>query len=151
MSDMRRYLDERRQGRPLFGLEPVPSGRVAEIRAHHPWLSPQYLDFITAVGVGACPLMNIHEPVPLQAVSENPSFMLYQAPAYRGAFGSSQRGADIPRDVVMIADAGASWWYCLRPNSDFRVLCFDMSTSELADETETFFEFIDRDLFPGRG
>lgn len=151
MSDMRRYVDERREGRPLFGLEPVSPARVAEIRAAHPWISPQYLDFIAAVGVGACPLMNIYEPVSLQTVSEHPSFILYQSPAYRSAFGTSISDPELPNDVVIIADVGASWSYCLSPGTGFRVLCFDMAASDLSEEAETFFDFIDRDLFPERG
>ena len=151
MSDMRRYIEKRREGHPLFGLEPVPPARVAEIRAAYPWISTQYLDFISAVGVGGCPLMNIYEPVSLQTVSEHPSFMLYQGAAYRSAFGSSSVNREIPKDVVIIADVGASWSYCLSPDSGLGVLCFDMASCELLDEAETFFEFIDRDLFPDAG
>lgn len=151
MSDMRRYIEERREGHPLFGLEPVPPARVAEIRAAYPWISTQYLDFISAVGVGVCPLMNIYEPVSLQTVSEHPSFTLYRSPAYRSAFGSSSVNREVPKDVVTIADTGASWSYCLSPDSGIGVLCFDMASSELLDEAETFFEFIDRDLFPDAG
>lgn len=148
MEAVKRYRREAREGGLLYGLEPISAVRVAAIAAEHPGISQQYMDFIAHIGVGSCKVMNLYEPLALEAVTSSPSYKLYQGPAYRRLFNfrPKAKAPEIPAGAVMFADCGASWRYCFGPNMGSEVFCVDMSLLELEPEASDFYEFVNRGL-----
>lgn len=126
----------------LSTLNPVPDSVVTEIAARHPGISQQYLEFLRAVGTGETARgMYVYQPDPASSVKQHTSYQLYNSPAYASLFGP-RKSDPIPADAVAVADAGASWRYCLCPSLGEGVFCLDMAGPTFGKEHDDFFTFV---------
>lgn len=131
------------QAGELSSLKPLTEQQVEKIAIQHPGISPQYLEFIRKIGVGATTReFYVYAPEPASSSENHPSYQLYQSLSYRTLTGRPEPKNPFPADAIAVADCGASWWYCLCPSLGPGVFCLDMGGPSFEPEYDDFFSFV---------
>ena len=143
-----RLLSEAVPGGHFDGMERMNDTAVQRIIAQYPRISRQYIVFITEIGIGR-PIRDrapyICEPEPIETVTNDSSFLLYQGKPYRGIksfFGLQPPKPKLPHGALIVSDTGASWRYCFGPELGDKIYCFDNASLEFTVEADDFFSFL---------
>ncbi|MGB0844773.1 MAG: hypothetical protein ACPGVN_08540 [Alphaproteobacteria bacterium] len=140
----KKFLDDFASGGVLSTLEPVDDKVISTLVNSHKNISKQYVSFLSQIGVGSTKNESyIYLPYAAAELVEHPSFKIYNSSSSRRLFGLLPEKPVIPKNLVCVADCGASWRYCLDLSSGGEVYCLDMFGPTVDQESIDFFSFVD--------